>query len=685
MTVYAQTAPIIRSAAEAFRPPRRVSVSEGAAQTLIIRQPGGYSGPWSPKEAPYMVEPMDMLASRHHEAVCFVGPARSGKTMGLLDGWMMHVICHDPGDSLIVQMTQEKAREYSKTRIDRAIRHSPLVHARMSTRSSDDNTHDKLTKAGMWLKIGWPSATQLASSDYRFVALTDYDRMPDNIDGEGAGFGLGLKRTQTFLSRGMCMVESSPGRDYEDPHWQPSTPHEAPPVGGILGVYNNSDRRRWYWRCPDCGDYFEAKPGLELFATLPDELELMEIVRGEDLGELAKVHARIGCPHCGSLIGHEHKHVLNDLRTARWVADGQTVDRDGIVSGDYHRSTIAGYWLGGVAAGYQSWESILRNHLQALREYALSGSDLNLKTRINTDQSMPYLPRHLVEETTVKPEARGEALERYIVPEWARFILAAVDVQGGQKARFVVQVHAIGVDMESAIIDRFDLSQSPRGDNIRIDPAAYPEDWDVLTDRVVNSTYRIKDDLELRVLHTIVDYGGEAGVTVQAAAYRRKLRQAGLHHRVTLYRGDGRQKEAVQRTLARDAKGRRMKDIPLLMVSTNQFKDMVASSLRRTEPGPTYMHFPKWLKPWFYDELRAEVRQSDGKWKPIRKRNEALDLWVMIWSLAYLLGPGDTRRKFNWDNPPSWAAPLMQNSELMRKDQRIEMKRTVSADDFRIF
>jgi len=616
---------------------------------------------------------------RSHEAVCFVGPARSGKTMGMLDGWLAHIICHDPGDMLVVQMTQEKAREYSKTRIDRAIRHSPEIKQRMSLRGHDDNTHDKLTRHGMWIKIGWPSATQLASSDYRYVALTDYDRMPDNIDGEGAAFPLGVKRTQTFLSRGMCMAESSPGRDYEDPHWTASTPHEAPPASGILGIYNRSDRRRWYWRCFDCGTYFEASPGLSLFATLPDESDLLDIVRSANLTKLANEHARVCCPECGLQIEQKHKHELNSLDTARWVSDGQSVTTDGEVIGDGAQSSIAGYWLGGVAAAYQRWDSIILRYLQGLREYALSGSELTLKTTINTDQAMPYISRHLVESSGDQAESRQESIDRYYVPEWTRFLLCSVDVQGGTKARFVVQVHAIGVDMESAIIDRYDITQSPRGENIRIDPASYPEDWQALTDRVINATYRIDEEKELQVYHTVVDYGGEDGVSANAAAWRQGLRRAGLANRVALSKGDGRQKEAVQQTVARDRRGRKMRDVPLLMFSSDQFKDMIAAAMRRTEPGPTYMHFPQWLKQWFFDELRAEVREKNGKWKKIRARNEALDCWAMIWALAWFLGPADPRRKFNWSNPPRWAAPLDRNSHVMTKGERQAMQSTPPA------
>ena len=80
----------------AFKPPRRVTVSKGAQENLFLRQPGGYTGPWSADETPYMVEPMDMLASKRHEAVCFVGPARTGKTLSLVDAWITYAVTCDP-------------------------------------------------------------------------------------------------------------------------------------------------------------------------------------------------------------------------------------------------------------------------------------------------------------------------------------------------------------------------------------------------------------------------------------------------------------------------------------------------------------------------------------------------------------------------------------------------------------
>ncbi|MCE3090551.1 phage terminase large subunit family protein, partial [Escherichia coli] len=59
-------------------------------------------------------------------------------------------------------------------------------------------------------------------------------------------FSLASKRTTTFMSSGMTLVESSPGRDVKDVKWRRTSPHEAPPTTGILSLYNRGDRRRWY-------------------------------------------------------------------------------------------------------------------------------------------------------------------------------------------------------------------------------------------------------------------------------------------------------------------------------------------------------------------------------------------------------------------------------------------------------
>ena len=671
----------VTSGYHALRPPKRVTVAEGAAESLVINQPGGYIGPWSAEETPYMVEPMNMLASRGHEAVCFVGPARTGKTMGLLDAWITHTVVNDPGDFAVIQMTQEKAREYSKTRIDRMIRHSPALQAMKSSSSQHDNTHDKMFRHGMWLRIAWPTVTNLSGSDYRYVAFTDYDRMPDDIDGEGAPFTLGLKRTTTFLSRGMCMVESSPGRDVEDPNWHPVTSHEAPPTGGVLGIYNRSDRRRWYWQCLDCREYFEAAPGLGLFG-LPGDDELLEMVREADLGLMAARYSKVICPHCGTLIEQKHKHALNQRGV--WLRDGEKITADGERYGEPITSTIAGYWMGGVAAAYQNWKSLVMRHLQGLRDYALTGQELTLKTTVNTDQGLPYLPRALVEAARNGGQVRqDERMERYHVPAEARFLVAAVDVQGGTNARFVVQVHAVGAHIEQWLVDRFEIRDSERpglgSEFAPIDPASYVEDWMLLTKKVVQATYRTPTEgRELQVLMTVVDSGGEDGVTDKAYAWYRAMRQAKLHDRVMLVKGaSAKGAPMIRESKVGQRSNREKGDVPLHILNPNLLKDAVHAGLRRQTPGPGYIHVPGWVSKAFIDELyHAEVRNRAGVWEQVRKRNEAFDLACYVRAGSLRLGADKIK---NWDKAPAWAQPLETNREVVTKEARREMKEEVSS------
>lgn len=670
----------------ALLPPNRMRVSEGASK-LIIKRPGGGGGPWNPYETPYMVEPTDMLASRRHSAVCFVGPAQTGKTVALGEGWLTHAVINDPGDMLIVQMTQDKAREYSKQRIDRGILNTPDLKAMRSAMARDDNLHDKQFRNGMWLRIGWPTATNLSSTSYRYVFGTDYDRWPDDIDGEGDGFTLMGKRITTFLSRGMVAVESSPGRAITNPNYVLTTPHEAPPVGGILGIYNRSDRRRWYWKCPHCAEWFEATPGTSLF-HLPDDDQLIEDVRDLDIDKFARQFARVPCPVNGCIITPDRREGMN--RAGIWLPDGLQIDSLDRRSGNPRTSSIAGFWLGGAAATYVPWETLIRKHAQALLDYSLTGDELSLQTTANTDQGVPYLSRHLREaqNAAAKGSVYDDEVQRYVVPEWTRFVLASVDVQGGKNARFVVQVHAIGEHQEQQLVDRYNITESQRkgmGDEFApLDPASHPEDWDLLTDKVVNATFRTPDaEREIRVYRTIVDTGGEAGtqgVTNNAYAWARRLRKAGLLPRVKIAKGASTKADwHVRETQVGGVQGKG--DLTLYLLEPNKLKDMVDAGLKRRVRGPNYYHFPRpkhpennpegWLSQAFFDELKAEVRDENGVWRQMKKRNETFDLCYMIRGLCVILGAD---KKEFWTSPPRWALPLELNSEVFTPEQRREMK-----------
>lgn len=142
MVSQASAASTRRNMAGIIQAPRRMPVASAVEQYMRVPKGAGNSVKWDPSVAPYVLEPMNCLASREYDAVVFVGPARTGKTIGLIDGWVVYNIICDPSDMLIVQMTEEKAREHSKKRLSRTFRMSPDVAQRLSPRRNDNNVHD---------------------------------------------------------------------------------------------------------------------------------------------------------------------------------------------------------------------------------------------------------------------------------------------------------------------------------------------------------------------------------------------------------------------------------------------------------------------------------------------------------------------------------------------------------------
>jgi phage terminase large subunit GpA-like protein len=662
---FAKAREVTRYTAQLVRAPRRVLPSQAAAQSMKSEK-----GPWDPALAPVMIEPLDLLGSREYNGIVFVGPARTGKTMSLILGGITYIVTCAPGDMLVTLMSQDTARDFSRMDLDRVLRHSPDLLDALSPRAKDDNTYDKFFRSGIALKIGWPAISQLSQKTLRYVFLTDYDRPEnrDDVDGEGPMWDLAYKRIETFMSRGKCLAESSPKAEYLDAAWRASTPHEAPPCRGILDLYNRGTRARLYWPCLDCGSFFEASPGLKNFTRLPAMRELEDLVQHQDLMMLAEKFALVGCTSCGAL--HQQQQRPEMSKRARWVHEGQIVTPEGEVIGPRRGTKIASYWLGGVAASFQRWDSLLLKYLQALAGFMRTGEEQALKFTVNTDQGAAYLPRVATQRrATDELRKRLEDWPRGKIPQGVRFLTAAVDVQS---SRYVVHVMGWGPGLESWLIDRFVISSSKRPEGERfaaLEPSAYLEDWELITEQVMDRGYQpIGHEFEVRPRLVACDSGGKTGVTARAYSYFRWLRKRRKHRSLRLVKGTGRMDAATVTLTWPDATDRKDRkqggrgDVPVWLINTNVLKDAIVGDLARVEHGAGFVHLPKWLEEDndFFAELAAETRTDKG-WKNLnRARNEAFDLHVYNRAAVKILKAD----KLNWTKPPAWAQPLEEQKSL---------------------
>jgi phage terminase large subunit GpA-like protein len=656
MSLYQSLGDIILDCSNIFEPPERLSVTDASVKYVKLHNPPAYIGPYAPDTTPYMTEPMDTYASRTQKGLVFVGGAQSAKTQGLVLNTLAYTVKCNPMDVILYNPSQAAARDFSKRRVDRLHRHSAQIGAELMPGQHADNTFDKFYKSGMMFTLSWPSVNEMSGKPVPVTMLTDYDRMPMDVDGEGSPYDLAQKRTTTFKSLGMTVAESSPSKDVTDAHWKPTTPHEAPPCEGILALYNRGDRRRWYWPCPHCGEYFEGS-----FSDL----------KWDNVGDPQKCAETVYmmCPK-GCVIRPESRYKMNLAGT--WLKEGEKIDRHGVRSGVPLVSELASFWLKGVAAAFITWHDLVLKFLNAEREYANNGTQDALKVTVNTDQAEPYLPRG--QETNRLAEdlqSFARALPEKKVPANVRALVATCDVQ---KNRWEVQIHGVvpGNPFNVVVVDRFAIVKSNRkdddGERLWVKPADHAEDWDLLISEVIERRYELEDGSgTMGIAFTACDSGGREGVTTNAYLFYTRLKSKGKADRFMLVKGDPspnapRVAISFPDSQRKDRMAKARGEVPVMMLNPNMLKDMLNGMLPYTddkgvEINPDRIIFPDWLDSSFYEELTVEVRTVKGWENKHSRRNETWDL------LYYFLGLCVHRKveQVSWENPPAWLHPWDKN------------------------
>lgn len=665
---------IVKSSFAKMESASRMSVTEAAEKFTRLGSGGGHSTPWSLKKTPYLKEPQDVQTSLDFTGCIFLGPARTGKTMMGLNS-ISHTVKTDPRDMLYVHMDRENARKWSNGDLERYLRSSTDIRSEQLTARQHDNTFDKTFRSGMRFLLTYPTAANLSGITVPFGMLIDYDRMDDDIDGEGNPFDLLSMRTTTFKRFAMTVAESSPNpkKELQNPRWMPQSPHQAPPIRGIFELYNRGDRRRWQWCCPSCEEWFEPDFKLLDWGGRTDPME-------------ARENTVMLCPCNGCVIEPHMKDYLN--HNGRWIREGEmieptlsgkTVVRPGHT---VTRSSIASFWLKGPAAAYQEWGQLVEKYLRALIALEDTGDDGPLRKTVTTDQGTYYIPPSRLADVAPeylkeKAEDWGSTEDEPTVPEGVRFLIATVDIQ---KNAFVVQVTGVTENFDLVVIDCFKVRLSNRlngrGERLPINPFSYGEDWDVLPEEVMNKVYPLADGSgrTMSIRATASDSGGGEGATGHAYNFWRRLkkRQDGSHRRFILVKGVDTKGAPVARTTWPDsakkdkfavARG----DVPVVMLHSDKLKDRVSMMMNRrvedeSDESGGKLRYPNWLADWFYIQLTSEIRTAKG-WNNIRKRrNEAFDL--TYYALGIAIRPKEQTVPYvhfaiemiNWNEPPAWAA-----------------------------
>ncbi|WP_191569263.1 terminase gpA endonuclease subunit [Paracoccus yeei] len=671
-----------------LRPPERLPLSEFSEKHVWVDDvmTAGRERFSFDKHA-YQREILDSLSDPECQGVYLVAPSRWGKT-AVVPNLVAHTVETNPMDIMIVQTSRTNAVTFAKGDLEKFFEANDWFSDKIRPGRTTNSLLMKKFRNGTILSIVWPSAKNLAGVNRGVICLPDYDRAKADVDGEGALVIQAAARAKAYGSRKTIFVDSSPSKNPEKfERFEPESPHQAPPYPGIFSLYNTGDRRWFYWQCVCCNQWFPAHP---------------DHLKHDDQGSNKEraASAYVQCPNtdCGAKYKHDGdresgmpgKDELN--RKGRWVPDGMSLDDNGNLVGKMLNPPVPGvdnyrsYWAFGVTSASQTWEKMVLERLDAEDDYAKSGEDGTLKTVINSNYGLPWIPPHIENGSAWEDyKARALTYAEKEVPPGALYLITTVDTQ---KYRWEVQTHAFGPEGRCWIIDRHEVKFSDRLHETRlkadntperawVQPGAYLEDWQHLTTALKKLEYPMHDGSGKMVPAIIgVDSGGYGerdgdtvrSVTANAVEWWRNLRGDDIpRSRVMLLKGDPKLRALTEikhpngekRT---DRHSGNRGDVPIMHISSNDIKDIVSANLSREVDGPNYVSLPDWAENWWFKELTSEHRSGDKWVKNSQKvRNEAWDLLCYATALnRSVLFQAD---RIDWfsENLPNWARIGVQN------------------------
>lgn len=436
---------------------------------------------------------------------------------------------------------------------------------------------------------------------------------------------------------------------------------------GITAAWLESSRGEWYWPCPHCGGWSSPSPFAD-WRTKLDYVRDRSLPKDRMLEKVAET-AGLLCPHCGTLIGNEHKVDMN--AAGKWVFHGQTITVDGQVDGDPFKTDTAGFWIHGTMSPFVSWGELAKEYVAALVFFEDTGKADRVREVTAKSLGEPYegptgkRVNAKILAARAKERDDGRVYQKGRVPPWVRYITASADTAGNG---WDVGIIGWGEAWESCLIDRFKLVAGPGGE--KLSPGTRLADWDVLGE-VLWRSYPLAKDVRLHmpIATLVVDGHGVPGAVWNARRWAKTLTERNVPaYKLRLIKGDGRPTHpevGLPRSIDRDDEGKPLEppvyEIPL---GVHKLKETVLERLAIDAPGPGFMHFYEDCDPAVFEELLAEPL-IDGKF--VRQGpNETLDLWGYGTAGAVMLKPD--RPEINWLKPPPWARPFEKQTVVKKQD-----------------
>lgn len=340
-----------KALARGLRPPPNMTVSEWAVRHRKFPDDDAYPGKWRHETAPELVEIMDALSPQDPcEQVTLIKCAQSGGSASA-ENWIGFISDLRPGPMLFVQATLQAAWDWAAEKfwpmVEASRRLNPdrggTIKA-LGLPDGDGSTKKKIKFArsnGYVLLAGANSAAGLRQRTVRYAVEDDLDQFPDDLDGQGSPEGMIDQRLKVWRRRGLSK------------RLKISTP-TIKGASKIEAAHNDSDRRRYYLSCPECGCRFAPE---------------WEDIRWPD-GRPEE--ASMVAPCCGSILEHWQKGDMK--RPDGWLSE--TIEAE---APPRHMAEEAfqtwrarmpasikrGFRLSGIISSFQTWADMAVSFLAA--------------------------------------------------------------------------------------------------------------------------------------------------------------------------------------------------------------------------------------------------------------------------------------------------------------------------------
>lgn len=277
--------------ARLFAPLEKVGVVEWAKRNVFLVD-DERAGPFDTENYPYMKEPLEDIRDARAQDVILCFGTQTGKTTILMvaiayvvDVLHKTMMCAFPTESL--------ARRFSKLRLQPLFKASESLRAHLP---DDKNAYTNLEQqfdTCTLILTGAGTPSQLSSTPAPVIIADEIDKFKLATDREAGALQLLRERSKSFVSK---------------KHLIASTPTTAD--GNIWSAYAQSDARKFYVACEECGAEFTFEMS---------GLKWAPRVGGEDW-DYRKVRrtAHYECPHCGAHIDDRTKRRI--MRAGKWRA-----------------------------------------------------------------------------------------------------------------------------------------------------------------------------------------------------------------------------------------------------------------------------------------------------------------------------------------------------------------------------